>query len=118
MFNSREIHCLICDTKVQSQNSKQIGIVVGTMATNILPHKALKSIDSMYYCLKDKLNSSKQCTDLIPFINVLSNVDNLKNILNKLLDQQYEKEKEKENEENNSTLNKIKSLFLSLYSIH
>ena len=86
------------------------------MATNILPHKALNSIDSMNYCLKDKLNTAKQTTDLIPFINVLTNVDNLKNILKKSLDEQYEKQKQIN--ENNSSSNKIRSLFLSLYSLN
>ena len=47
----------------------------------LLPHRALRSTSAMYNYLKDKLKSAKQTSDLIPFINILSNIDDLKNLL-------------------------------------
>ena len=84
------------------------------MSTEILPHKALNDISSMHHYLKQKLISSKQVTDLIPFINILSNVEELKKQLLSSLDEQYEKE----NSTNHDSKSKLRSLFVSLFSLN
>ena len=48
------------------------------LSSDIVPQKTLNNIDSMYYYLKQKLNTAKRITDLIPFITKLMNIKQLK----------------------------------------
>ena len=56
------------------------------MTTVIASQKALNNIDSMHYYLKQKLLSSTSIRDLIPFLNFLIGIDQLKKQLLSLLD--------------------------------
>ena len=60
---------------------------------DILPHRTLNDIDSMYYYLKQRLNNAKLITDLIPFINAFISAQEMKKQLTLLLDKQYKHEK-------------------------
>ena len=86
------------------------------MSTDILPHKALNDLQSMYHYLKQRLISSKQITDLIPFINTLSNLEQLKKQLLVSLDKQYEIEQSQQS--SNESKSKIRSTFISLFSLN
>ena len=89
------------------------------MSSDILPHKALNDLESMHYYLKQKLLSSKQVTDLIPFIHVFSNIDQLKQQLLTSLNQQYESEKaEEKTTDGNVSTSKLRSCFMSLFSLN
>ena len=81
------------------------------MPSDIIPQKTLNDIDSMYYYLKQKLNTAKQITDLIPFIKKLMNIKELKQHLDTALDKEYKSAEPK------SDIN-IRSLFVSLFSLN
>ena len=90
------------------------------MATNILPHKSLNDINSMYYYLKQKLICSLQITDLIPFINTLLNIEELKQQILMSLAKQYEIENSKQPllSINLESKSKLRSLFISLFALN
>ena len=81
-----------------------------TLSSNIVPQKTLNDIDSMYYYLNQRLEAAKQITDLIPFIQKLMNIDELKQHLKLSLDKQYQSVTSKSD-------NNIRSLFISLFSL-
>ena len=60
-----------------------------TTPSDIVPQKTLHNVDSMYYYLKQKLHSAKQITDLIPYIQKLMQINELKQHLQSALDTQY-----------------------------
>ena len=85
----------------------------------LLQHKALQCTDTMYHTLKEKLNLAQTTTDLIPFINILINIGNLKNLLSNLLDKEFKNEKKKTiSKSNMNDKNKIRSLFLSIFILN
>ena len=90
------------------------------MATNILPHKAVNDMNCMYQYLKQKLSSSLQLTDLIPFINTLLNIDELKIQILTSLNKQYQIENSKQSSSsiNLESKSKLRSLFISLFALN
>ena len=88
--------------------------------TDIVPQKSLNDIDSMYYHLCHRLNTTQQITDLIPFISKLMNIDALKQHLKSSLDKEYQtaKSKDKDHSIQLSSETNIRSLFISLFSFN
>ena len=91
------------------------------MATDILPHKALNDIGSMHYYLKQKVTKSKHTTDLIPFINQLIDIEDLKRQIIASLDKQYQKENSLNSTPSEALIeskSNLRSLFLSIFALN
>ena len=67
--------------------------------SDIVPQKSLNDIDSMYYYLNDRLNITQSITDLIPFMQKLMNMNELKQHLKSSLNTKYESAKSKDKNE-------------------
>ena len=89
---------------------------------DIVPQKTLNDIDSMYYFLSQRLNTAQQMTDLIPFIQKLIPLNELKQHLKSALDKRYKSTKTMDqiNDINNKieSENNIRSLFISLFALN
>eukprot|EP01084_Bolivina_argentea_P077365 140306_1 len=92
------------------------------MHTTFSPHTALRSLEAMHNHLQKQLTTIGQVSDLIPFIQHLMPLNNLKVQLSALLNQQYMKLNKQETLKhdkitNNIQHNNIRSLFISLHSL-
>eukprot|EP01084_Bolivina_argentea_P262737 444444_1 len=88
---------------------------------DVSPQCALKNLDLMHNYLQKRLSSITGASDLIPYINVLLPLNNLKIQLSSLLHQQFKSQKELQNENEKdkySPPDKIRSLYIRLCSLN
>ena len=94
---------------------------VAVAPLDIIPMKSLNNMDSMYYYLSQRLQTATNITDLIPFIQKLIKIDELKKNLKVLLDKEYQSTKATDSTSNNiqpTSLNTIRPLFISLFAMN